>query len=450
MTSQTWPAPIAEPRRRVMDIAAFGLSVLMLLTYSEAWVAPLIGDSVDAQASSLVRTLYFPAYAAGLFLIALRPWDSVMGLARQPFLVALLVIAGASIGWSVAPDQSLRREVALIFTTLGGVVLGARWRWPTLVEIIATAFAVLAIVSLIVCVFMPTLGRMQDLFPGSWRGVWAEKNTFGGMMVFAFLAFAAAACFTPRRALLWWGMAGLSVALILLSTSKTSLVALVLGMAALGFVLLVRRGGAISVVAVYVAVVGVAGLAAGILLAPDVFLNLLGKDATLTGRTKIWTAVLRLIHQQPWLGYGYAAVWSDDSGRGPLAWIVKQAGYKPEHAHNGWLEQWLGMGLIGLAAWTLCFLSTLLQSLWAVFMRRGALFAFPLMVVYSLMILTESIAVAYNDLRWVLFVIVATRLALPERDPEASHHIRIERGPIEPHGQVAQAQRNPLGEAQRS
>ena len=38
--------------------------------------------------------------------------------------------------------------------------------------------------------------------------------------------------------------------------------------------------------------------------------------------------------------------------------------------------------------------------------------------VYSLMILTESIAVTYNDLRWVLFVIVATRLALPEREPE--------------------------------
>ena len=436
MTSQAWPTAIVGPGRRTQDIAAFGLSVLMLLTFSQAWVAPLIGDSVDAQASSLVRNLYFPAYAAGLFLIALRPRDSLMGVARQPFLVALLIIAGASTTWSVAPDQTLRREVALVFTTLGAVAVGARWRWPTLVEIIATAFAILVVVSLVVCVFLPTVGRMQDIFPGAWRGVWAEKNTFGGMMVFAFLAFAAAACFAPRRALLWWGLAGLSVALMLMSTSKTSLVAMVLGMAALGFVLLVRRGGAVSVVAVYVTVVAAAGLAAGIVLAPDVFLNLLGKDATLTGRTKIWTAVLRLIHQQPWLGYGYAAVWSDDSGRGPLAWIVKQAGYKPEHAHNGWLEQWLGMGLIGLGAWTLCYFSTLLQSLWAVFVRRGALFAFPLMVVYSLMILTESIAVTYNDLRWVLFVIVATRLALPERDLD-SHNIRIERGAIEPNGQVA-------------
>lgn len=449
MTSQAWSAAAAEPRPRALDIVAFGLSVLMLLTYSEAWVSPLIGDAVDAQSSALVRTLYFPAYAAGLFLIALRPRDSMMGLVRQPFLALLLVIAGASTVWSVAPDQTLRREVALVFTTLGGVVLGARWRWPTLIEVVATAFAVLALVSLFAGAFMPSLGRMQDLFPGSWRGLWAEKNTFGGMMVFALLAFAAAALLRPKRAILWWGMATLSVALILLSTSKTSLVALVLGVAALGFVLLVRRGGAIAVVATYLAVIGGAGLAIAIVFAPEAFLNVLGKDATLTGRTKIWAAVIRLIQQQPWLGYGYGAVWSDQTGRGPLAWIIKLAGYKPEHAHNGWLEQWLGMGFFGLGAWTLCYLMSLLQSLWAVFVRRGAVFAFPFMVVYSLMILTESIAVAYNDLRWVLFVIVATRLATPDHDPQ-SHNIRIERGPIEPQNQVAQTQRRPLGEAQRS
>jgi O-antigen ligase len=227
------------------------------------------------------------------------------------------------------------------------------------------------------------------------------------------------------------------------------LLALMLGLAALGFVLLVRRGGAIAVTATYVAVVGAVALGAAIALAPDTLLTLLGKDVTLTGRTKIWAAVIRLIARQPWLGYGYGAVWSDTSGRGPLAWIVKLAGYTPDHAHNSWLEQWLGMGLVGLGAWVLCYLSALLRCLWAVFARRGALFAFPFLAVYSLMMLTESVAVAYNDLRWVLFVVVATRLVLPERDP-ASHNIRIERGPIEPQADAANVQGSPFGEAQRS
>jgi O-antigen ligase len=290
---------------------------------------------------------------------------------------------------------------------------------------------------------------MQDLFPGAWRGLWAEKNTFAGMMVFAFLAFAAAARFRPQRAWLWWAMAALAIFLIVMSTSKTSLVALVLGMGAFGFVLVARTGGPITVIAVYFAVLGAAGLGAAIALDPDVFLNLLGKDATLTGRTKIWAAVIQLIHERPLLGYGYAAAWSDDGPRGVLNRIVKLAGYKPEHSHNGWLEQWLGMGLVGLTAWTLLWLSTLVQSVWSVFTRRGALFAFPFFVVYSLMILTESIAVVYNDLRWVLFVIVATRLAVPERAP-ASNHVRIEPRAIEPQGEVAQPQGQAFGEAQRA
>jgi len=151
-------------------------------------------------------------------------------------------------------------------------------------------------------------------------------------------------------------------------------------------------------------------------LAPDVFFALLGKDATLTGRTKIWAAVIRLISQRPWIGYGYQAVWTDTSGWGPLAWIVKDAGFKPEHAHNSWLEQWLGMGVFGLAAWALYYLTTLFRAIWAVFTSKGALLAFPFLIVFSLMSLTESVAVIYNDLRWVIFVALSIRLALPDRN----------------------------------
>jgi exopolysaccharide production protein ExoQ len=444
-TAWRGPASAAQARHTVMDVVAFALSVFMVLVYSEAWLIPLFGDNIDVAASGTVRAMFFPAYAAGLLLLAMRPGEPFRGLLRQPFLILLVVIAAASVTWSVAPDQTVRRVVALAFTIIGGVVLGARWRWATLTEVLATAFAILAVGSAIAGALIPSIGRMTELFPGAWRGLWSEKNTLGGMMAFAFLIFMAAGFYRRQRLILWWGMAALALALLVLSTSKTSLVALTLGVAALGFVLLARRGGSIAVIATYGAVVGMLALSAGILFAPDVFLGLLGKDATLTGRTKIWDAIIRLIREQPWLGYGYGAVWNDPSGRGPLAWIIKQAGYRPEHAHNSWLEQWLGMGLIGLAAWALCYLSTLFRTIWAVFTSRGGLLAFPFMVVYTLITLTESVAVAYNDVRWLMFVAIAIRLALPERAP-ASNHVRIERRPIQPHGQGAYAQRRGPGQ----
>jgi len=413
--AQTPAQTPARARSRPVDVAAFALSVLMLLVYAQPWAVFLPGAVSDA-GSSLARIMFFPMYALGVGLVATRPGAALRGLFGQPFLIVLLAVTAASIAWSVSPDETPRRVIAIVLTTLCGVALGSRWRWPALAEVLASAFAVLSITSLVLGAVVPSIGRMSELFPGAWRGAWIEKNIFGEMMTFGFLISAAAGLLNIRRAALWWPFAALDLALLLASTSKTSLVALLLGMAAMGFVLLARRGGAVAVLACYVAVVGVIGLAAGVILAPDVFFALLGKDATLTGRTKIWAAVIRLISQRPWIGYGYQAVWTDTSGWGPLAWIVKDAGFKPEHAHNSWLEQWLGMGVFGLAAWALYYLTTLFRAIWAVFTSKGALLAFPFLIVFSLMSLTESVAVIYNDLRWVIFVALSIRLALPDRN----------------------------------
>ncbi len=401
-----------------MAALAFGLSVFVLLTYSGVWVSPLIGEATDPASSGLVRNLYFPAYGATLALVALCWRDVLRVVAREPFLVLLLLVAAASTAWSVEPDQTQRRVIALLFTTLAGVALGARWRWSRLAEVLAAAFAILVVASLIAGLFIPSIGRMHVLFPGAWRGLWDEKNTFGGLMTFAALFFCSAALFAPKRAVFWAIMAVLSLGLLLLSTSKTALLALFFGLGVLGFVLLARRGGAVTVVAVYGAVLLAATLGAALWLAPDMFLSLLGKDATLTGRTKIWAGVMRQIRLRPWLGYGYGAVWSETSIWGPLAKITKEAGFVAHHAHNSWLEQGLGLGLVGLASWAAYYLTTLGRAVWAVFTSRGAVLVFPFLMVYTLISLSESVAVVYNDLRWVLFVTLAARLALPQSLPQ--------------------------------
>jgi len=414
----------ADPRRvqaahptTTVDLLAWLATIGMLLLYSQAWLVPVFGETVDVSEGALVRALYIPAYLVGLFLVALKPGATFSGLIRQPFLIAILCIAAASTFWSVSPDQTSRRAVAVTLTTLCGVAIGSRWRWAALAETLAAIFGVLAVGSFLAGAFLPSIGRMSNTFPGSWRGLWLEKNIFGGEMAFALLLFAAAGVLRLERKRLWFSLAVLAFAMIFASTSKTSLVAVTLGFAVFCLVLVVRRGGTLAVMATYGAVVALVALGATVLLAPDILLNLLGKDATLTGRTKIWAAVMRQIQQRPLLGYGYGAVWNDDSGWGPLAWIIKQAGFRPDHAHNSWLEQWLGMGLWGLGAWALYYLMTMVRGVAAMFRSNGALVALPFLVVYTLTTLTESVAVSYNDLRWVIFVAFSVRLAMPDREP---------------------------------
>ena len=82
------------------------------------------------------------------------------------------------------------------------------------------------------------------------------------------------------------------------------------------------------------------------------------------------------------------------------------------------------------------FLQTLVANIVALYRDKGAYLALPFFVVFALTSLTESIAVQYNDMRWVLFVALAVKLALPD--------------PPKRRAAVASAQpRGPLGHAHR-
>ncbi|WP_425998954.1 O-antigen ligase family protein [Caulobacter sp. DWR1-3-2b1] len=390
----------------------------MLLLYSGGWALPLFGENADESAAGFMRVAYLPAYAVGFLLIALNPRNMLRVLLRQPLLIILMLVVIGSTAWSIAPDVTTRRAFAVTCTTLGGLALAARYKWAELAELVGATFIVLIVGSFVAALAVPSIGVMTELFPGAWRGLWMEKNGLGGLMALGFCLLSAAALLNPRRAKLWWLFAGLALVLVLMSTSKTSLISLVVGGAALAFVLIARRSPAAGSAITWTGVAGAMLLGGFLLVASNVFFELLGKDATLTGRTEIWSAAMRQIEQRPWTGYGYAAVWDDKSGWGPFAWITKDAGFQAHHAHNSWIEQWLGMGIIGLVAWGLFYLQTLALAIIAVFRERGALLVFPFLMVFTLVSLTESIAVVYNDFRWALFVAFAAKLAFSDRQQE--------------------------------
>ena len=77
-----------------------------------------------------------------------------------------------------------------------------------------------------------------------------------------------------------------------------------------------------------------------------------GRDPTLTGRTNIWNAVLST-HTNPLVGAGYETFWL-----GPrLKQVWELAGVVNE-AHNGYLEVYLNLGLIGLLLLVLFLISS--------------------------------------------------------------------------------------------
>lgn len=395
------------------DRAAWFGGLFCLFMFGQGWAAPLTGYKISDADSALLRDAFLPAYLVILGLIALRPWDLTRTLGREALLVALLAVVFASTLWSIDPAATLRRAVALAFTTLAGWVIASRWSWAALAELIGACFAIDGVLSLILGALVPDMGRMSELFPGAWRGLWLEKNGLAGMMSIGFMAQVAAAIYVPRRRWLWIAMALVSFGLVVLSQSKTGLVSMMFGLLIMGLCLFCRRGPVASILAIWAAVAGAIAVAAVLILAPDLLLGLLGKDATLTGRTVLWSAALRQLAHQPILGFGYGVLWDHTSTWYPGAWITHDAGFQAGHAHNGWLETALGMGLVGLSVWTLYFLQVAGRGLREIFRPSNGLLALPFLALFALRSMTEVSVLDYHDVEWTLFVLVAAKLAAP-------------------------------------
>ena len=399
------------------DILAFLASVLVVLIYSQSWAAPMTG--YGARSADFLRNGYYPAYALAVGLVLTRPGAALQALARSPLLILLLALTAASFLWSINPDVTLRRVLALLFTTLGGVALAARWRWTTLTEIFATAMAVMMLASLFLGALMPEWGRMHEIFPGAWRGLWLEKNALGENMGLAALFMTAAAIMVPARRRLWLVCAAVASALVILSTSKTGLVVLILSFASMGFVALVKAGPKRAIVGTWLAVVAVCAALLVIVTRSDLIFELLGKDATLTGRTEIWGGIMHQMQQRPWTGFGYGVVWDDTTPGGPAAWIAHEAKFTAAHAHSGWLEVYLALGLPGVVVFGAWFIEMWGRSLWAAYARPSGWLLMPMMTAYTLTMLTESITMNWHNLRWVLFVALALKAVIGDQDAPA-------------------------------
>jgi exopolysaccharide production protein ExoQ len=150
-------------------------------------------------------------------------------------------------------------------------------------------------------------------------------------------------------------------------------------------------------------------IAGGVWLAEnaDAVLASFGSDSSLTGRDRIWDAVMTMIGERPWLGYGFAAFWRGVEG--PSAEVWAAVGTTPPHAHNGLLDVWLQLGFVGVAAAVLFVATTCWRS--ARLARREWSFqhVLPLLLVAFIVFFnfSETTFASGNSLYWLLLVYVA-------------------------------------------
>ncbi len=384
------------------------LLLIAMFLFSGGLLGPLLSEEASAEGSPLLRTLFYPVYLLTMFLILLRPWSFAHALARNWLLLIPLGLALASVGWSIDPDPTFRRAIALIMTTLFAIYVASRYQWEGLIELFAACFMILAIQSLLIALFLPQIGIMSEIHPGAWSGVYWEKNQFGMNMAKASHLALCAAIFRPQRRWLWIGVFVLALFLVVMSTSKTSLLAVLLTLAGMGGLFLLRKGPKIAVPLVYFGVVIGVGFVLAVEFFPALMFGLIGREPTLTGRTDIWVALFDQIRHRPWFGHGYAIFWLDETG--PAFWVRQRTQWLVPTAHNGWLETWLSIGLAGVVCFALVYVSALLVSLRGLLRGPHAYWALISTLVFLLFSMSESNILQQNNLGWILFAATAAKL----------------------------------------
>ncbi|MEM7638756.1 MAG: O-antigen ligase [Pseudomonadota bacterium] len=392
----------------------FLLLVVVLLIFSQGLLPRLLSDESATDGSPILRFLWLPIYGVAFVGALWKARDIAQVCLRLPFLMALLAVCALSFLWSIDPGLSARRSFAIVMTTLAGLFIGTRYSWQTLLRGFAVAWLVVALVSFVTAILVPSFGRMQEVHVGAWQGLYFEKNQLGGHMARAAIFAAFLAIMDGKHRWLWSGALVLSIALVLLSTSKSSLLGLLVGLGILAIGAWMKQGVRVGLLTLWLGVITVMAGGAVFVLAPDLVFQLLGRDATLTGRTDIWFALADNIEDRPWLGYGYGAFWAPEST--PGNWLREALQWDAPTAHNGWLEVTVALGLVGLLFLALDFLLTTSRAILAAVTTWTGLFALAFIAQFFLFSLSESASLQQNSIVWLIYVALAAKLSMrPKR-----------------------------------
>ncbi len=350
-----------------------------------------------------------------VFLASRFKTTAMRVIKRDKWMAVLCLWVIASTLWSVDPAESFRRALGLVGTSMAGLYISLRYEPKQQLQTIASVIGVGALASLLVCLFLPGIGVTSD---GCWEGVYLIKNTMGRIMAMGALCFALLALSERRHRVVRFSLFLLCCALLVMSRSATALVVTVLILAVLPLrkLLYLRTRRLLAATAVLAPV-----LAAGALFTVgswDEILFALDRTPSLSGRIPLWQLVWDEITRKPLLGYGFTAFWTSWEGRRvseTVAWDVAVP-----HAHNGFLEIWLGLGIIGLGLLLISLARNFAMALRVARQNPGVEYSWPLLLLIFTVLynLTENSMLGVNSLPWMAYTFVSFWLFREAREEQ--------------------------------
>lgn len=252
---------------------------------------------------------------------------------------AIVVFGALSVLWSMEPMVSARAAPQIGITVLAAIMFAQGLPARTFIAMLMYA----QISSIVASFFIP--------------GIFGAKNSLGLQLALVMLSsvWVLLDRLQPKYARAIALSALLSAPYLLLSARSEG--ALLTGfMAVAGSLAIFLSRGLqaesrmvifwLGIIAAFIAL-GIAFLSIDQLF--DTFLQSIGKDASLTGRTVLWSRAMGIISEYPWGGVGLQAFWVEGNPEAIRFWEMFYIhGHGGFHFHDLWLEIGVELGLIGV------------------------------------------------------------------------------------------------------
>ena len=375
-----WLLVIDHQQSQELSLATWIPSAWLLICASRPLAWWVTGQNVDGDisaldGSALDRNVLLLLIFGGVITLVLRSFDWVNFFSSHVALFILFAFMLISIIWSEFPFVSFKRW----FKTLGSVlmamvILSEVSPSKALMAILRRVVFILIPFSMMLIKYYPELGVQFGRWSGHtmWAGVTMGKNGLGPLCVIsAFYVVWSIVQKYERKDLprvpyqTTAEFLILGITLILMrgpggAFSATSIIILVLG---LTVYFSLRKLSVNSSRVGYAIMFSVGGVAlffslANLILDTSllrIIASIFGRDATLTGRTDlIWSKLVPIAMEHPILGVGYGAFW--------IKSIDFDFTMPINQAHNGYLDVFMELGIVGLVLLCICLLSYFVKA----------------------------------------------------------------------------------------
>ncbi len=326
---------------------------------------------------------------------------------RMKVVLALPILAIVSSLWSVDPRQSIVSGVVLLVFTVFALYIGDRFDFRQHFELIMLLGAIALPLSIALALFAPSLGTSD----AGWSGIFGHKQTCAALSMF-FLITA-----------LHWKGSGIyqkafraiyilmCVFLIVMSGSRTGWALTLIALFLSAVIWLMQKMPAReSLLITLLGLVVAGGLGYVIYSYSTAIVTSVGKDPTLSQRTSIWAAVWIEILKRPILGYGFGAFWKGLYG--PSHAVVMSSGWDVFQAQDGFLDVWLGVGIVGLALVAIMVVQAAKNAIRSFRSRDQAYVRWCIVVILcALLYNVGESSIGLPNMSWFFFLLASTGLA---------------------------------------